>query len=252
MHADLALALELADVADSVSTARFRAHDLIVETKPDLTPVSEADRDAEHAIRVVLECERPSDAVMGEEHGRTGEGARCWVLDPIDGTKNYVRGVPVWGALIALEIDGVPEVGVVSAPALGLRWWAARGEGAFRDGERIHVSKVAALSDASVSFGGIELAHELGLQTQLEQLVAATWRNRGYGDFWSHMMVAEGTVDIGIDFAAAHWDLAPIRLIVEEAGGRFSGLDGNPSAAAGSGLTTNGLLHDDVMRLLAP
>lgn len=252
MHPDLLLALRLADVADAVSVRRFRAHDLVVETKPDMTPVSEADRDAERAIRVALERERPHDAVVGEEHGATGESNRRWILDPIDGTKNYVRGVPVWGSLIALEVDDEPVVGVVSAPALGFRWWAARGEGAFCNGERIHVSKVASLDDASVSYGDLELAKTAGRGEQAERLLARAWRRRGFGDFWSHMLVAEGAVDVGLDFEVAHWDVAAVRIVVEEAGGRFTSLDGDPSAQEGSAVTTNGVLHDTVLEVLAP
>jgi len=251
MHPDLELALELADVADAITTARFRASDLLVETKPDLTPVSEADRAAEVAIRDVLARARPDDAVLGEEEGHVGESDRCWVLDPIDGTKNYVRGVPVWASLIALEERGQPVVGLVSAPALGFRWWSAVGEGAFRNGDPIQVSKVRSINDAMVSYGDHELMAELGRGAQFAALLAASWRSRGYGDFWSHMLVAEGAVDVGLDPVAAHWDMAAIRAIVEAAGGQFSSIDGDPSPAAGSGVSSNGLVHEAVLQVLS-
>ena len=192
---DLALALQLADTADALTLARFRALDLQVDAKPDLTPVSDADLAVETSLRALLATARPDDAVLGEEHGVTGTGPRQWVIDPIDGTKNFVRGVPVWATLIALRVDGRVEVGVVSAPALGRRWWASRGQGAFADGQAIHVSKVAALSDAHLSYSSLTGWEQQGRLEGLLQLSRDCWRTRAFGDFWSHVLVAEGAVD---------------------------------------------------------
>jgi histidinol-phosphatase len=210
VSADLELALSLADLADAVSLPRFRAADLRVETKPDLTPVTDADRAVERALRERLARERPHETILGEEEGGADAPVR-WVLDPIDGTKNFARGVPVWATLIALERDGGAVCGVASAPALGRRWWAARGEGAYRDGERIRVSRVAELGDATVSCSyGFDLA-------ALEQHARHA---RGFGDFWQHMLVAEGAVDLAVDADLARWDVAAVEAIVGEAGGR--------------------------------
>lgn len=237
---------------------RFRATDLVVSTKPDLTPVSDADRAAEVALRDLLARARPADAVLGEEMGHTpGQGQaevggprRRWVLDPIDGTKNFVRGIPVWGALIALECDGVPEVGVVSAPALGRRWWAARGHGAWADGHRLAVSAVADLADAQLSYDSFIGFEVHGLGQAAVELERRCWRSRGFGDFWSHVLVAEGAVDVALEPEVAHWDISPLQVIVEEAGGRFSDLGGRRRPDGGSVLSTNGLLHDDVLAVL--
>ena len=258
--ADLALALRLADAADARTMARFGAADLVVETKPDLTPVSEADRATEHELREALTAERPGDAVLGEEYGSSaGAGtSRRWILDPIDGTKNYVRGVPVWATLVSLAIDGVPVVGVVSAPALARRWWAARGLGAFmiapglRAPRRLSASAVAAIDDASFSFSDERGWAERGAAPGFRALEQGTWRQRAYGDFWSHMMVAEGVVDIAAEPQLEAYDMAALLPIVEEAGGRATGFDGSPALEAGCLLTTNGRLHDEVTRLLTP
>jgi histidinol-phosphatase len=255
---DLALALELADVADAITIARFGAEDLIVETKPDLTPVSEADRAVEQALRHRLGVDRPGDSVLGEEYGvsTAPESRRRWIVDPIDGTKSYVRGVPVWATLLALEEDGEPTVGVISAPALGRRWWGSRGAGAFvRDllGERprrLQVSAVRDLSDAQLCFAGLEEWRDVGRLDALLELGARCWRTRGYGDFWQYMLVAEGALEIAIDPAVSLWDLAAPMVVVQEAGGRFSDLGGVASAAGGDGLATNGLLHDATLALV--
>jgi histidinol-phosphatase len=231
---------------------RFRADDLKVETKPDLTPVSEADHAAERLIRERLATARPGDAVHGEEFGTEGHGARRWIIDPIDGTKNYVRGVPVWATLLALEEDGEMRVGAVSAPALGHTWWAVRGGGAFADGTRIGVSKVAALEDAHLCYSDFKWWAEYGRQDEFEALAAKVWRTRGFGDFWSHILVAEGAADIAAEPVVALWDLAPLLVIVEEAGGRFTDLAGRRTADGGSAVATNGLLHDEVLRALTP
>ncbi len=223
-----------------------------METKPDFTPVSEADQAAERLIREGLNAARPSDAVLGEEFGTQGTGSRRWIIDPIDGTKNYVRGVPVWATLLALEEDGVMRVGVCSAPALGHTWWAVRGEGAFADGSPIHVSQVRAIEDAQLCYSDFKWWEEFGLQDQFEALAKRSWRTRGFGDFWSHILVAEGAADIAAEPIVALWDLAPLLVIVEEAGGKFTDLAGNVTADGGNALSTNGLLHDEVLAALAP
>lgn len=241
MDADLAFALALADLADSLSLPRFRALDLRVETKPDLSPVTDADRAVERALRERIAAERPGEGVFGEEEGDSG-GAVRWILDPIDGTRNFSRGIPVWATLVALERDGTVVCGVVSAPALGHRWWGARGEGAFRDGERAHVSEVAGLADASVS---------CSLAQDLAAIEPAVWHARGLGDFWQHTLVAEGSVDAAVDAGIALWDYAALVPIVEEAGGRITGLDGAPPRPGEQVVASNGVVHDELLTLLA-
>ncbi|MCW2670155.1 MAG: histidinol-phosphatase [Frankiales bacterium] len=249
---DLALAQRLADAADEITLARFRAQDLRVAAKPDLSPVSDADFAVEDLVRRLLADARPADAVLGEEHGATGEGPRQWVLDPIDGTKNFVRGVPVWATLIALLVDGRVEVGVASAPALGRRWWASRGAGAFADGQPIRVSSVAALSDAHLSYSSLTGWEDRGRLDGVLQLSRDCWRTRAFGDFWSHMLVAEGAVDASFEPEVSLWDLAALQVIVEEAGGRFTSLDGEARPDGGSVVCSNGLLHDEVLAGLRP
>jgi histidinol-phosphatase len=249
---DLAFALSLADLADAVTTARFRATDLVVETKPDLTPVTEADREVERVLRDRIAAERPGDAVLGEEYGVTGDAARQWVVDPIDGTKNYVRGVPVWATLIALRDNGVTTTGVVSAPALGRRWWAARGRGAFANGAPIRVSRVADLADAQLSYSSLPGWEERGLLDAFLALTRRCWRTRAFGDFWSYVLLAEGAVDVACEPEVSLWDLAALQVVVEEAGGRFTSLAGVPTPDGGDALATNGLLHDAALHLLAP
>jgi histidinol-phosphatase len=250
VNPDLALALRLADAADAITIGRFRAQDLSVSAKPDLTPVSDADLAVEGALREVLAAERPEDAVLGEEHGLTGSGPRQWVVDPIDGTKNFVRGAPVWASLIALLVDGRVEVGVVSAPALGRRWWAARGKGAFRNGEAIHVSSVGRLPDAFLSYSSLTGWAEQGRLDSLLKLSETAWRTRAFGDFWSHVLVAEGAVDASFEPEVSLWDLAALQVIVEEAGGRFTSLEGEARPDGGSVVCSNGLLHDEVLARL--
>ena len=249
---DLALAQRLADAADALTLARFRALDLHVDAKPDLTPVSDADLAVEAEVRRLLAAERPGDAVLGEEHGATGDGPRQWVVDPIDGTKNFVRGVPVWATLVALLVDGVVSVGVVSAPALGRRWWAARGLGAFADGQPIRVSSVATLADAHLSYSSLTGWEDLGRLDGLLELSRKCWRTRAFGDFWSHVLVAEGAVDTSFEPEVSLWDLAPLQVIVEEAGGRFTSLAGEARPDGGSVVCSNGLLHDEVLAALRP
>jgi histidinol-phosphatase len=249
---DLAFALALADTADAVTLRRFRAADLVVETKPDLTPVSEADREVERLLRARIEAERPGDAVVGEEYGVTGDAVRRWVLDPIDGTKNYVRGVPVWATLVALQEGGRTTVGVVSAPALGCRWWAARGQGAYADGAPIRVSRVATLADAHLSYSSLTGWEARRRLTGFLDLTRRCWRTRAFGDFWSHVLVAEGAVDVAAEPEVSLWDLAALQVIVEEAGGAFTDLAGNATPEGGSAVSSNGLLHAAALAALAP
>ncbi|WP_123024182.1 histidinol-phosphatase [Mycolicibacterium stellerae] len=250
---DLALALEMADAADALTLDRFGALDLRVDTKPDLTPVTDADQSAEELLRSALAAHRPDDSVFGEELGGTPAfSGRQWVLDPIDGTKNYVRGVPVWCTLIALLVDGAPVVGVVSAPALGRRWWAGAGEGAFTSfgdaKRRISVSGVDDLASASLSFS--DLTGWGDRRSRFLDLTDEVWRVRAYGDFWSHCLVAEGAVDIAIEPDLHPWDLAPLDILVREAGGTFTNFHGDPGPHGVSAVSTNGLLHDTVLARL--
>jgi histidinol-phosphatase len=255
---DLALALQLADVADVITVGRYGAADLQVDTKPDLTPVTEADTAVERAIRVRLAASRPEDSVLGEEFGDTGGGPRRWILDPIDGTKNFVRGIPAWATLVALQEAGAVTVGVVSAPALHRRWWAARGRGAFvEDGlpgapRRLRVSAVGEIGDAQLSTSGLTDWERLGRLDGLLELVRRSWRTRAFGDFWSYVLVAEGAVDVALEPEVSLWDLAAVQIVVEEAGGRFTDLSGTPGAEGGSALATNGLLHQAALEILNP
>ncbi|MDT0549189.1 MULTISPECIES: histidinol-phosphatase [Streptomyces] len=258
-HDDLRLAHVLADAADATTMERFKALDLKVETKPDMTPVSEADKAAEELIRSSLQRARPRDAVLGEEFGSEGSGPRRWIVDPIDGTKNYVRGVPVWATLIALMERGQggdrPVVGVVSAPALGRRWWAAEGLGAYTgrslsSATRLGVSQVSRLEDASFAYSSLSGWEERGRLNGFLDLTRACWRTRGYGDFWPYMMVAEGSVDICAEPELSLWDMAANAVIVQEAGGRFTGLDGVPGVLSGDAAASNGLLHGELLNYL--
>jgi histidinol-phosphatase len=255
MNSDLELALQMADVADELSMSRYRALDLSIETKPDFTPVTEADRAVEVALRELLASKRPADGVIGEEFPNTNEAAsRTWIIDPIDATKNYVRGVPVWGTLIALAIDGEPVVGVVSAPAMGRRWWASPEDGAFTkdvDGSvrKISPSKVQSLSDASFSYSD-PIGWDLLGKDSLAKITNAVWRTRGYGDFWSHLLVAEGAVDIAIEPELQNYDMAAFIAVANAAGCKVTGIKGQTAMQAGHAITTNALLHDQVLKLL--
>jgi histidinol-phosphatase len=241
--AELEVAFQLVDAADKVALPLFGTK-LPVERKPDLTPVTEADRAVEAELRRLLAEARPEDVILGEEEGSSGTGRRRWIIDPIDGTRNFTRAIPVWATLVALEEDGVVRLGVVSAPALGRRWWAERGAGAFADGRRIHVSAVEHIEDAVLCFG---------LEDGLPELARHAWHVRGFGDFWSHMLVAEGAVDGAFDaVGVSEWDLAAMQVVVEEAGGRFSDYAGNSRIDGGTALSSNGLLHDALLRGVAP
>ncbi len=238
MSPDLELALRLADAADAIALPLFGTG-LTVERKADLTPVTEADHAVELELRRLLAEERPGDGVLGEEHGSSGGGRRRWVVDPIDGTRNYARAIPVWATLVALEEDGVQRLGVVSAPALRRRWWAERGAGAFADGRPIRVSSVSRLEDAVVC-----IAPEDGVPDGAR----GAWHVRGFGDFWAHMLVAEGAVDGAFDaLGVSAWDLAAVLPIVEEAGGRLTDLSGETRVDGGSAVSSNGLLHDRLL-----
>jgi histidinol-phosphatase len=271
---DLALAHALADLADAISLDRYQAQDLVITTKPDNTPVTDADRAVETAIREALATHRQSDGLVGEEFGSDkGSSGRYWVIDPIDGTKNFMRGVPTWATLIALvqvDASGVEDVvvGIASAPALARRWSAAKGHGAFvrfnsgsvddlseefdtsSHDKKISVSQVAALSDASISYSDF-----VGWGDRLEpfqKMLANAWRTRGIGDFWSHMLVAEGAVDVAIEPVLAVWDMAALDIIVREAGGTFTNTAGQNGPFGGSGVSTNGVLHNAVINGLNP
>lgn len=254
LAAELALALALADAADAVTLPRFRAADLRVDRKPDRTPVTDADTAAEAVLRGLITEHRPGDRVLGEEEG--GDLAvqgRGWVLDPVDGTKNFSRGMPAWATLIALTVDGEPVVGVASAPALGRRWWGATGLGAWTsDGpsatpRAIAVSGVAELSDAYLSTTDQRAFPD---RNAWLALVDAVWENRAFGDFWQHCLVAEGVLDVAVDPVANPWDLAALVPILTEAGGRLTGLTGAGTFAEGDGIATNGLLHEPALAIV--
>lgn len=252
---DLALALTLAGEADLISADRYRAADLSVDLKPDATHVTDADRAVERMLRAGIEASRPGDAILGEEYGTEGAGHRQWILDPIDGTANYLRGVPIWGTLIALAVDGEPVVGVVSSPALARRWWAARGMGAWVSENaaaprRLHVSGIPSLDHANISYNRIQGWDEAGRLEQIVTLTRRAWRARGIGDMWSYMLLAEGALDVVTEPDLQPYDMAALVPIIEEAGGRFTSVDGKPGPWHGSALATNGRLHDEVLQIL--
>lgn len=249
---DLTLAHRLADAADAITLKRFQANDLVITTKPDNTPVTDADKSSEEAIRALLHAHRPDDGIVGEEFGNEGvEQQRYWVIDPIDGTKNFLRGVPTWATLIGLvarQADGSQRtiVSVVSAPALFRRWYAHLGGGAFvtinrEDTKKLHVSGVSKIEDASISYSDFQGWGEK--LAPFQALLADAWRTRGYGDFWSHMLVAEGALDVAIEPELALWDMVALDLIVTEAGGVFSNTAGVAGPHGGNGLSTNAALH---------
>ena len=253
---DLTLAHRLADAADAITLKRYQAIDLTVTTKPDNTPVTDADKSAEEAIRALLGAHRPDDGIVGEEFGNEGlEKKRYWVIDPIDGTKNFLRGVPTWATLIGLverSEDGSQRtlVSVVSAPALFRRWSAHRGGGSFvtvngSDTKRIHVSQISDIADASLSYS--DFAGWGDRLPAFRALLDKSWRTRGYGDFWSHMLVAEGALEAAVEPELALWDMAALDLIVTEAGGVFSNLDGVPGPHGGNGVSTNSAIHSFII-----
>jgi histidinol-phosphatase len=272
-NSDLALALTLADTADRITLDRLGASDLRIDRKPDRTPVTDADLAVEDAIRMVLRQQRPQDAVLGEERGGPSpndpndpngpdgpDGARhtagrVWLLDPIDGTKNFLRGVPIWATLVALVEHGKPVVGVISAPALRRRWWAATGAGAHtRDAHgstrTITVSGVGALADAYISTTHLGSWVKYRSRESYLSLVDATWENRAFGDFWQHCLVAEGAIDLAAEPIVSPWDVAAVQVLVEQAGGRFTDLEGTARYDGGTALSSNGILHDAALSLL--
>ena len=255
LRADLDLALRLADAADAASMSRFDAADLDIRLKSDASHVTEADLATERALRELLSAERPDDGVFGEEYGITGDTTRQWIIDPIDGTANYLKGIPMWTTLIALAIDGVPRVGVASQPAIGRRWWAASGLGAWTntpDGEatRLAVSTVDAIADSSVSFQSIGQWRDAGKLEALERLTSSVWRDRGYGDAWPYMLLAEGRLELVAEFDVKEYDIAALVPIVTEAGGRFTSFTGDDSISQRSAVATNGVLHAAYLDLL--
>ena len=258
-EADLALALKMADAADVISMARYQSQDLVITTKPDNTPVTDADKATEKVLREILAKERPNDGLVGEEFGTSGTDAkRYWVIDPIDGTKNFMRGVPSWSTLIALierNNDGTEQiiVGVVSAPALFRRWHGAAGLGAYVSlnksaPKKITVSGISTIADASVTYSDLNNWGEY--LPKVQALLSDANRTRGFGDFWSHMLVAEGAAEVALEIGVALWDMAAISIIVTEAGGRFSSIDGVDGPGHGSGLSTNNVIHAHVLDAL--
>jgi len=253
---DLSLALALAGDADLVSFDRFSALDLVIETKPDRTPVTDADQAVERGIRSGIEKARPGDSILGEEFGTEGDSRRQWIIDPIDGTANFLRGLPIWGTLIALAIDGVPVVGVVSSPGLGKRWWAAKGHGAWssdRGGDpvRLAVSGVRNVEDSMLSYNNIQGWDQEGYLDELVGLTRDVWRARAIGDMWSYMLLAEGSVDIVGEWDLKPYDMAALIPIIEEAGGTFTSVTGEAGPWHGSALATNGHLHASTLARFA-
>ena len=253
---DQDLALKLADAADEISLARFRALDLRVEAKPDASPVTDADRSVEERLRAILQRHRPEDAIIGEEFANQGEASRTWIIDPIDGTANYLRGIPIWASLIALRVDDEITTSVVSAPALGRRWWAQRGNGAFTneiDGRirLIETSKVSDLAASSISYNSLQLWDQAGKLDELVTLSRQVWRTRAFGDFLSYMYLAEGALEMVSEHDLKLYDIAALVPIVEEAGGTFTAIDGPLTAESSSVLATNTLLHDEFMKALS-
>lgn len=251
---DLELALRLADAADAESLPRFDASDLKVSTKSDRSHVTDADLAAERAIRARLAQERPADGVFGEEFGIEGDVRRQWIIDPIDGTANFMRGVPLWGTMIALAVDGVPQVGVVSMPALGRRWWASTGAGAWTatdaGAKRVETSSVTSLDDAAVSFQSITQWADAGHLPALLRVADRVWRDRAYGDVYSYMLLAEGRLEMVAEFDVKEYDIAAAVPIVREAGGMFTAFDGTDSISDRSALATNGILHEAFLDLV--
>ena len=241
---------ELADLADAITLPAFHG-DLPVDLKDDGSPVTAADIGAERAMRGAILERFPGHAILGEEDGRQGpEDAPTWILDPIDGTKNFILGIPVYATLIALAVDDRPVLGVVSAPAMGSRWDGVVGDGARHNGHDIRVSERKRLADAQLCFGGLDHFYERGDGPLVERLTAASWRQRGFGDFWQHCLVASGGVDVAVEATVSRWDLAAVKAVVEAAGGRLTSLEGEDTDEGGNALSSNGLVHDEVLALI--
>ena len=256
MITDQDLALKLADAADEISLARFRAIDLRIDSKPDSSYVTDADRSVEERLRAIIARHRPEDAVIGEEFEDSGSGSKTWIIDPIDGTANYLRGIPIWASLIALRVDGVITTSVVSAPAMGRRWWAQRGNGAFTkdiDGRIriIETSKVNDLASSSISYNALQLWDRAGKLDELVSLSREVWRARAFGDFLSYMYLAEGSLEMVSEHDLKLYDIAALVPIVEEAGGTLTAIDGPLTETTSSVLATNTLMHETFMQALA-
>jgi len=258
LASELALALEVADLADAITLPAYDRRSFTLDWKANRTEVTEADRDTEAAIAARVLQARPGHGLFGEEHGLVGDASSPWrwIVDPIDGTSNFVRGVPVWATLIALvHGDDGPVLGVVSAPAMGRRWWAASGLGAFSDlrgGAPIHVSSVAAVAESQVSVTFSPGWDAIGRTDRLVTLQRSAYRARGYGDFWQHILVAEGAVDVVVDaIGVASYDVAAPMAIVEQAGGRLTDRHGARTIDTDSAVSTNGALHDEIIATLA-
>ncbi|KDA05789.1 histidinol phosphatase [Microbacterium sp. CH12i] len=253
-ESDLELALRLADAADAQSLPRFDAADLEISTKADRSHVTDADLATERAIRAILSEERPTDGILGEEFGTEGDAHRQWIIDPIDGTANFLRGVPLWGTMVSLAVDSVPQVGVVSMPALGRRWWASTGTGAWTatdDGpQRLHTSAVDSFDDASVSFQSITQWADAGRLPALLRVADRVWRDRAYGDVFAYMLLAEGRLEMVAEFDVKEYDIAAAVPIVREAGGTFTSFDGVETISARSSLASNGILHNAFLELI--
>jgi histidinol-phosphatase len=217
--------------------------------------VTDADQAVERSIRAGIEAARPNDSILGEEYGEQGSGSRQWIIDPIDGTANFLRGVPIWGTLIALAVDGVPVVGVVSSPALRTRWWAAAGHGAWKqehgeDARQIHVSSVGSLGEANISYNSLGGWDSVGRIDTIIDFTRKVWRSRAIGDMWSYMLLAEGGLDVVAEYDLKPYDMAALIPIVQEAGGTFTSIDGEEGPWSGSALATNGVLHANALELL--
>lgn len=253
---ELDLALQLTDRADAVTLSYFDQRNFITTRKKDNTEVTQADQETETLLTEALIRERPGHGIFGEEHGAQGNSSSewTWIIDPIDGTSNFARGVPVWATLISLvHIDRGPVLGVVSAPALSRRWWAAHDLGAFANGRHITVSDITDITAAQLSLTFNDEWERAGLTMALVELQRRAYRTRGFGDFWQHMLVAEGAIDIAVDaIGLAPYDNAAVQIIVEEAGGRHTDRFGRRDFRQNSAISSNGHLHDAVIEALAP
>ena len=240
--------MQLADQADRIAMRHFR-RDLRIDRKPDRTFVTQADTEIEKVLRDSIQHRYPGHGVLAEEFGdRTSNQETRWIIDPIDATHSYMRGVPVFATLLALERDGALELGIVSAPAMHERWHAVRGGGAWSGKRRLGVSKVARLEDAQVFYASRTAFKAVGKERGFDAVVDRAWRDRGFGDFWGYMLVAEGAGEAMIEPELYSWDLAAPLIIVEEAGGRLTDFSGRRTYAGGNAVASNGPLHDLILK----
>jgi histidinol-phosphatase len=247
----LSFLTEIADAADTIALRLFRSRDLHVDEKPDMSPVTEADLSIEETARQLVAERQPDLGVFGEEQGETvGQSQSRLIIDPIDATRNFVRGIPIFATLLAVELEGELVAGLVSAPALQTRWCAARGAGAFQNSERVKVSGVRTLTNAQLFHGSLAGAESPEDGPDLRSLAARTKRQRGFGDFYQHVLVAAGAGEISVDVGVSPWDIAPLQVLIEEAGGRATTLDGERSIYRGSLIGSNGFLHDEALQVL--